>query len=68
MSFSRAGLETDSRGPGAAHCRDVHFDGDPAVVEVLMHRLRRKIEAPDDAAGPLIETVRGRRDVIRPRP
>jgi DNA-binding response OmpR family regulator len=31
------------------HCWDVNFEGDPAVVEVLMHRLRRKIEA---ASGP----------------
>src|ERR1700746_906731 len=31
------------------HCWDVNFDGDPGVVEVLMHRLRRKIERP----GPL---------------
>ncbi len=39
------------------HCWDAAFDGDPAVVEVHMHRLRRKI---DPAAGrPVIVTVRG---------
>jgi DNA-binding response OmpR family regulator len=26
------------------HCWDVAFDGDPAVVEVQVHRLRRKID------------------------
>jgi len=31
------------------HCWDVNFDGEPAVVEVLTHRLRRKIE--QSAAG-----------------
>ncbi|SEG57811.1 DNA-binding response regulator, OmpR family, contains REC and winged-helix (wHTH) domain [Actinacidiphila yanglinensis] len=48
------------------HCWDVHFDGDRAVVEVLMHRLRRKIEAPG-ADRPIIETVRGQGYVIRER-
>jgi len=45
------------------HCWDVNFDGGPAVVEVLVHRLRRKI----DAAGrpPLIETLRGEGYIIR---
>ena len=39
------------------HCWDTAYDGDPAVVEVLVHRLRRKI---DPAAGPpVIRTVRG---------
>jgi two-component system, OmpR family, response regulator len=39
------------------HCWDAAFDGDPAVVEVQLHRLRRKI---DPAGGsPVIVTVRG---------
>jgi DNA-binding response OmpR family regulator len=28
------------------HCWDVNFDGGPAVVEVHVHRLRRKIDPP----------------------
>jgi two-component system, OmpR family, response regulator len=51
------------------HCWDVDFDGDPAAVEVLMHRLRRKIEtsepAVDEPDSPIIQTVRGRGYVIR---
>jgi two-component system, OmpR family, response regulator len=45
------------------HCWDVGFDGGPAPVEVLVHRLRRKI----DAAGrpPVIETRRGQGYLIR---
>ena len=39
------------------HCWDVNFDGDPAVVEVHMHRLRRKIDPAD--GDPVIVTVRG---------
>ena len=39
------------------HCWDVNFDGAPAVVEVHVHRLRRKIEPPD--GDPVIVTVRG---------
>lgn len=39
------------------HCWDAAFDGDPAAVEVQMHRLRRKIDLPTGA--PLIITVRG---------
>jgi two-component system OmpR family response regulator len=39
------------------HCWDVAYDGDPAVVEVLVHRLRRKIALHQ---GPgLIQTLRG---------
>ena len=39
------------------HCWDAAFDGDPAVVEVQVHRLRRKIDPP---GGPtVIVTVRG---------
>jgi DNA-binding response OmpR family regulator len=45
------------------HCWDVAFDGDPAVVEVLVHRLRRKINPP--AGGPVIVTVRGEGYLIR---
>ena len=45
------------------HCWDVNFDGDPAVVEVLMHRLRRKIERP--GLPPAIQTVRGEGYIIR---
>jgi two-component system, OmpR family, response regulator len=45
------------------HCWDVNFDSGPAAVEVLVHRLRRKI----DAAGrpPVIETLRGEGYIIR---
>ena len=39
------------------HCWDVNFDGEPAVVEVLMHRLRRKLERPGLPLA--IQTVRG---------
>jgi two-component system, OmpR family, response regulator len=45
------------------HCWDVNFDGGPAVVEVLVHRLRRKIDTP--GRPPLIETVRGEGYIIR---
>jgi DNA-binding response OmpR family regulator len=45
------------------HCWDVNFDGEPAVVEVLMHRLRRKIERP--GRPPAIQTMRGEGYVIR---
>jgi DNA-binding response OmpR family regulator len=39
------------------HCWDAAFDGGPAVVEVHVHRLRRKL---DPTAGvPVIRTVRG---------
>ena len=46
-----------------AHCWDVNFDGEPAVAEVLMHRLRRKVERP--GRPPVIETVRGGGYIIR---
>ena len=39
------------------HCWDENSESDPAVVEVRIHHLRRKIDAPS-AVG-LIETVRG---------
>jgi two-component system OmpR family response regulator len=45
------------------HCWDVNFDGEPAVAEVLMHRLRRKIEGA--GRPPVIETVRGEGYIIR---
>jgi len=45
------------------HCWDVNYDGEPAVVEVLMHRLRRKIERP--GRPPAIQTVRGQGYIIR---
>jgi DNA-binding response OmpR family regulator len=42
------------------HCWDPAYDGGPAVVEVLIHRLRRKIDpAP-------IETLRGEGYLIQP--
>jgi two-component system OmpR family response regulator len=44
------------------HCWDVNFDGDPSVVEVQVHRLRRKLDA---GGPPLIETVRGEGYLIR---
>lgn len=45
------------------HCWDVAFDGDPATVEVHVHRLRRKIDRP--AAESMILTVRGQGYLIR---
>ena len=39
------------------HCWDAAYDGGPAVVEVLVHRLRRKLESP--SATPVIHTRRG---------
>ena len=39
------------------HCWDAAYDGGPAAVEVLVHRLRKKI---DPAGGPpAITTLRG---------
>jgi two-component system, OmpR family, response regulator len=47
------------------HCWDVAYDGDPAVVEVLVHRLRRKIALHQ---GPgLIQTLRGEGYLIEAR-
>lgn len=46
-----------------AHCWDAAYDGGPSVVEVTVHRLRRKIEAGGGPA--LIETVRGEGYLIR---
>ena len=45
------------------HCWDAAYDGGPSVVEVTVHRLRRKIEA--GGGPPLIETVRGEGYLIR---
>ncbi|MEV5754813.1 response regulator transcription factor [Actinoallomurus sp. NPDC052308] len=39
------------------HCWDAAYDGGPAVVEVHIHRLRRKIDSP--TGSPIIITVRG---------
>jgi|SRR5579884_430012 len=46
-----------------AHCWDVAYDGSPSVVEVHVHRLRRKLEA--GGGPPVIETVRGEGYLIR---
>ncbi|MBR7834653.1 response regulator transcription factor [Actinospica durhamensis] len=48
------------------HCWDAAYDGGPSVVEVTVHRLRRKIEAGGGPA--LIETVRGEGYLIREEP
>jgi DNA-binding response OmpR family regulator len=45
------------------HCWDVAYDGGPGVVEVHVHRLRRKIDPPQGE--PVITTVRGRGYMIR---
>jgi DNA-binding response OmpR family regulator len=45
------------------HCWDVNFGGEPTVVEVLVHRLRRKVETPGRPT--VIETVRGQGYIIR---
>jgi DNA-binding response OmpR family regulator len=46
------------------HCWDAAYDGGPAVVEVLIHRLRRKIDPASGA--PAIVTLRGEGYLIRP--
>jgi Transcriptional regulatory protein, C terminal len=45
------------------HCWEASAECDPAVVEVLVHRLRRKIEAPGGRA--VVETLRGEGDIVR---
>lgn len=45
------------------HCWDMAYDGSPSVVEVHVHRLRRKIEATGTPQ--VIETVRGGGYMIR---
>jgi len=46
------------------HCWDAAYDGGPAVVEVLVHRLRRKIDPPGGGP-PVIATLRGEGYLIR---
>jgi len=46
------------------HCWDAAYDGGPAVVEVLIHRLRRKIDPASGA--PAIVTLRGEGYLIQP--
>jgi two-component system OmpR family response regulator len=46
------------------HCWDTAYDGGPAVVEVLIHRLRRKVDLP--SGPPTIVTVRGEGYLIQP--
>jgi len=46
------------------HCWDPAYDGGPAVVEVLIHRLRRKIDPP--SGPPAITTLRGEGYMIQP--
>ncbi|RCG31399.1 DNA-binding response regulator [Sphaerisporangium album] len=48
------------------HCWDSAYDGGPAVVEVHIHRLRRKIDPPDGA--PTIVTLRGQGYLIEAGP
>ncbi|MEY9856463.1 two-component system OmpR family response regulator [Catenulispora sp. GAS73] len=45
------------------HCWDAAYDGGPAVVEVAVHRLRRKIDPP--GGPPVITTLRGEGYLIR---
>jgi DNA-binding response OmpR family regulator len=46
------------------HCWDIAYEGGPAVVEVLIHRLRRKIDLP--SGRPTIVTLRGEGYLIQP--
>lgn len=48
------------------HCWDPAYDGDPAVVEVVVHRLRRKIDSPDGPA--VVQTLRGQGYLIEDVP
>lgn len=48
------------------HCWDTAYDGPPAVVEVHIHRLRRKIDPP--VGMPVILTLRGEGYLIKPDP
>ena len=45
------------------HCWDVNFDSGPAAVELLVHRLRRKVDRP--GRPPAVETIRGAGYIIR---
>jgi DNA-binding response OmpR family regulator len=47
------------------HCWDIAQDGDTGVVEVLIHRLRRKIDPPTGM--PTILTLRGEGYLTRPQ-
>jgi DNA-binding response OmpR family regulator len=46
------------------HCWDTAYDGGPAVVEVLIHRLRRKVGPV--SGSPAIVTIRGEGYLIQP--
>ena len=48
------------------HIWDMHFDGGTNIVDVLINRLRRKID--DDARVPLLHTVRGVGYVLKEPP
>ena len=50
-------MSPPSRPPISVHLRGHVGGGDLAVVEVLVHRLRRKIDPP--GGRPVIATVRG---------
>ena len=62
-------LRADGRAVSKAelleHCWDAASESDPAVVEVRIHHLRRKIDAPFGARS--IETVRGSGYRVDPR-
>jgi len=62
-------LRADGRAVSKAelleHCWDAASESDPAVVEVRVHHLRRKIDAPFGARS--IETVRGSGYRVDPR-
>ncbi|WP_328617162.1 response regulator transcription factor [Amycolatopsis sp. NBC_00355] len=45
------------------HCWDTAYDGGPSVVEVTVHRLRRKLDRPGGAD--VIHTLRGQGYLIR---
>jgi two-component system OmpR family response regulator len=46
------------------HCWDTAYEGGTAVVEVLIHRLRRKIDPPTGT--PIIVTLRGEGYMVQP--
>jgi DNA-binding response OmpR family regulator len=53
----RAEGRTVSKTELVEHCWDTAYDGDPAVVEVRIHHLRRKVDTPYGTS--TIQTVRG---------
>jgi DNA-binding response OmpR family regulator len=53
----RAGGRTVSKIELLEHCWDTAYDGDPAVAEVRIHHLRRKVDTPYGTN--TIQTVRG---------